>query len=211
MDDFFLHVFFLATLVSTVAFFGYQLPLIRKQMGKSFHFLNEFPYEFLSSHVRMHDSISDILLGWMVLMPALYVVIQTQSMVGMNRWLMVFLITLMTLSRAALFYIHPSRLRLFLLNTSIHFTSSTMFYGFMVMMTDGDDMLFKQLLMFIFFLAHLFVLFHPKLMNWSELEKDDKEKPSYVRPKLFILAFLQWFFIFGIVGYVVLQHLMMLI
>jgi hypothetical protein len=208
MNDFLLQVFFLATLVSGVAFFGYQLPMIKKEKGKRFHFLNEFPYEFLSSRLSMHDSISDILLGWTVLMPTLYVVIQTQLIGGMNRWVILFLITIMTLSRAALFYIHPSRLRLFLLNTTIHFTSSTMFYGFMVMITNGDDGLFKRLLIFIFFLTHLFVLFHPKLMNWSVLEKEDKEKPSYVRPKLFILAFLQWFFIFGIVGYVVLQHLM---
>lgn len=210
MNEFLGNLFFLSTLVTTFSFFGYQLPIIKKQTGKHFQFLNQFPYELLDAQSIRPNPVGGILLGLMVLMPSLYFVIQSQTILGINRWVMISLVTMMTLSRSALFYIHPTRLQLFLVNTTVHFTTSTMFYGFIVML-DLQEIGIKQGLMFAFFLAHFFVLFHPRLMRWSELEQEGKEKPSYIRPKLFILAFLQWFFIFGIVVYVVLQHLMMLI
>jgi hypothetical protein len=115
-----------------------------------------------------------------------------------------------------LFYVKPLKIDIFLFNSTLFLTMVMAFYGWssfvLVQTSAGQPLPSTVWIASFFFFMMTGIIFNPKLRDWSQLERvGDNEKPLYQRPKLFVLAFTQWFVLFSLIAYAILVQIFSLI
>lgn len=215
MNEFVTQFFFLGLIVANVFFYTYHLRQYQLIHKRKFSFLNQFPFELF--HQPSFDVlIASLLLFLTTLTTFLYFMYQTSSYIEIFNYVHLVVLTLIAMTSFLLFYIKPIRIEIFLFNSTLFLTMVMSFYGWssfvFVQTSAGQPFPSTVWIASFFFLMMTGIIFNPKLRDWSQLERvGDNEKPLYQRPKLFVLAFTQWFVLFSLIAYAILVQIFSLI
>jgi len=207
MNDFSTQFFFISVLIAHLGFYTYLLRQYHRTFKKNFSFLNQFPFE-LFQQPTVDLFTGSLLLFLTTLSSFMYFMYKTTTYFSFFNYIFLFILTMIALSYALLFYIKPIKIELFLFNSTLFSTMLLAFYGWssyvMIQLSFYSMIPLNVWVSSFFFFIMVVFIFNPKLKQWSMLENvGNNEKPLYQRPKIFILALTQWLMMFSLVAYTI--------
>ncbi len=165
---------------------------------KKYSFLQNFPYEF-NDNIRMKlRPLMIILYGTFIAVLASFYIYVFKDLGYTIYKIEIALGALVSLLTLVLFMVRILTDQIHVILSSIYFAMSTIhtaFLGYANLVFNIyviNDAL--PYLLFALCLIQLILIFNPKLKKWMNLETD--ENGMEIRPKIFILAFTEWLFLF---------------